>query len=431
MILEPIKPQVLAVRLIPRVDPQLKAQLGLRPDQDSVGLLTCTSDDALYTALDEGTKAAKVEVVYAKSFYAGASHASGPFSGEVIGIFAAQDPDTVSSALQAAIAYLESKAWFYSGNQAGTLAFFPHVIPSVGRYLGKLAGVEPGTAMAYLIAPPIEALLGLDAALKAADVQMKVFYAPPSETNFAGGLLVGDVPSVEAAAAAFQQTVLELAKTPQQLTPAQNVTLLTEKFGKPFERPNSPAALPYRILESGMELKSKPDGYTHLFTNASLVKKNHPAIRFRGELDLFQAQVIEASVACHSEGLLPLVSDLKDVLAYLRAIMASEVTGKPMPRLSVGGMDAEELHRISHNTAKFLGIGWVLPDATMGPAISKLNLLRATCRHVELEADAAFGDDSHLTPANRDSLMHGLNRLSNALYVLVCKALALRRPPKS
>ena len=47
----------------------------------AVGMLTCSSDDALYVALDEGTKAAPVEVVYARSFYAGSSYPSGPLSG--------------------------------------------------------------------------------------------------------------------------------------------------------------------------------------------------------------------------------------------------------------------------------------------------------------------------------------------------------------
>ncbi len=425
MILEPLKPQVLALRLIPMVDEQLKAQLGLGQQHNSVGIITCSSDDALYTALDEATKAAQVDVVYAKSFYAGANHASGPLSGEVIGILAAQDPDTVSSGLRASVAYLESKAWFFSANEESTLAFFPHVIPSVGRYLSKLAGVEEGTAMAYLIAPPIEAILGLDAALKAADVEMKVFYAPPSETNFAGGLLVGDVPAVEAAAAAFQQTVLETAGAPVRLTPEQSVHEIAEKFGKPFQRPGATSA-PFRILDSGMELESKPAGYTHLFSNQSLVRKNHPAIRFRGQLDLLQAQVIDAGVACKADGLSTIVADLDEVLSYLRSIMAAEVTGRPMPKLSIGGLTADELHRISHNTAKYLGVGWVLPDASMGPAVSALNRLRATCRQVEIEADSAFGGASHLSASNRDALLHGMNRLSNAFYVLVCKALALR-----
>ena len=34
-------------------------------------------------------------------------------------------------------------------------------------------------------------MVGLDAALKAADVRLCVFYGPPSETNFGGGLLTG------------------------------------------------------------------------------------------------------------------------------------------------------------------------------------------------------------------------------------------------
>src|SRR5688500_11853683 len=126
--LVPLKPQVLALRVIPDVEPQLGAQLGLSGTQRSLGLITCTSDDALYVALDEGTKAAPVDVVYARSFYAGAGHASGPLSGEVLGIYAGADPDKVRVALDAAVAHLESEAWFYAADEQGKLAFFPHVV---------------------------------------------------------------------------------------------------------------------------------------------------------------------------------------------------------------------------------------------------------------------------------------------------------------
>ena len=74
--LRPLPARVLAVRTIPRVDEALAARWKLPEGLRSVGLITCTSDDALYVALDEGTKAAPVEVVYARSFYAGAAHAS-------------------------------------------------------------------------------------------------------------------------------------------------------------------------------------------------------------------------------------------------------------------------------------------------------------------------------------------------------------------
>jgi len=424
MILEPIKPQVLAVRIIPNVDPQLHARLKLEPHHRAIGMITCTSDDALYASLDEGTKWAPADVVYAKSFYAGANHASGPFSGEIIGIFAAAEEESVVTAVRGTLEYLERKAWFYSADERNRLAFFPHVISSLGNYLSAQAGVAPGTPMAYLIAPPIEAILGLDAALKAAEVEMKVFYPPPSETNFSGGLLVGDLSEVEAAARAFQDAVLDLAAHPHRLTPDPKVEELARTFGK--AAPPAPT-LPYRIHESGFELAAKPDSHTHLFDNRSLVHKSHPVIRFRGKLDLLQAQVIDATVEARTAGWADLAADLDDVLVYLRGLMAAEVTGKPVPELTIAGFTAEELHRISHHTTQFLSVGWVLPDASMGPALSRLNLLRAACRDVELSALETFEGSDHLSAANRDTLLHGFNRLSNALYVLVCKAVSRRK----
>jgi ethanolamine utilization protein EutL len=433
MVLEPIKPRVLGLRAIPNVDPQLARDLKLQPHHRALGLITCTSDDALYTALDAGTKAADVDVVYARSFYAGSAHASGPLSGEVIGIFAAADEEIVASGISAALHYLETSAWFYAADEAGRLAFFPHVIPSVGRYLAGLAGVPPGTPMAYLIAPPIEATLGLDAALKAAEVDLKVFYAPPSETNYAGGLLTGSVESVEAAARAFQETVLDLSARPRFVTPTPDLECLTAAYAKARGARGAGAGLPYRILESGLELDEKPDGFTHLFDNRTLVPKGHPAIRFRGKLDLVQAQVLDAQLAAQGEGLADIVSDLEDVLRFLRELLGAEVSGRPMPLLGVGGFDAEELHKLSHNTMKFFGVGWVVPDVSMGATAVKLNLLRATCREVEIAASDAYGDESHLSPTNRDALLHGLNRLSNAIYVLVCKVVARKKgvPPSN
>ena len=68
--------------------------------------------------------------------------------------------------------------------------------------------------MAYLIAPPVEAVCGIDDALKMADVEMKVFYGPPTETNFAGGLLVGDQAACKAACEAFAQRICNIAQNP-------------------------------------------------------------------------------------------------------------------------------------------------------------------------------------------------------------------------
>jgi len=213
-ILDPIIPQILSARIIPNVDPGFAQKMNLRPDQRSLGLITCNIDDALYVSIDEGTKMADVQVVYAKSFYAGAAHASGPLSGEIIAIFAGPDPAEVRAALNATQAYAENEAWFFAANETGTNAFFAHTISRTGSYLSKLAGIPMGEPLAYLIACPLEATYGLDAALKAAEVKIKVWFEPPSETNFSGGLLTGSQSACKAACEAFREAVLDVANNP-------------------------------------------------------------------------------------------------------------------------------------------------------------------------------------------------------------------------
>jgi ethanolamine utilization microcompartment shell protein EutS len=87
--------------------------------------------------------------------------------------------------------------------------YLAHTVSRTGAFLSKEAGVPEGTALAYLIAPPLESMYALDAAMKAADVKLQKLYAPPSETNFGGGLLSGSQSACEAACAAFAQAVAE------------------------------------------------------------------------------------------------------------------------------------------------------------------------------------------------------------------------------
>ncbi|MDN4526634.1 ethanolamine utilization microcompartment protein EutL [Fictibacillus fluitans] len=209
-----LKAEILAIRMIPNADDSFCKSLQLRHHQKSLGMLTTTIDDIGYTALDEATKQADVEVVYARSFYGGANHSSGPLSGEFIGIIAGSSPDEVKSGIDAARNTIEFGASFESLNADGTHAFFAHVIPRTGSYLSKLAEIQQGDPLAYLIAPPLESVYGIDAALKAADVQLVKFFGPPSETNFGGGLLTGSESACRAAADAFRESVIRIAEDP-------------------------------------------------------------------------------------------------------------------------------------------------------------------------------------------------------------------------
>ena len=205
----PVK--ILAMRYLANASPGLGKALGAPEGYPSLGILTTDSDDATYIALDQATKAADVKVCYAKSFYAGAANASTPYAGEVIGIIAGKTPGAVRSGMEAAVGAL-SRVGFDAVRDVPYLA---HTVSSVGSYLAGEAGVREGSALAYLIAPPLESMYAMDAALKAADVKLCKLYGPPSETNFGGGLLSGSQSACDAACAAFAAAVAEVAEKPK------------------------------------------------------------------------------------------------------------------------------------------------------------------------------------------------------------------------
>ncbi|KGX84506.1 ethanolamine utilization microcompartment protein EutL [Pontibacillus litoralis] len=211
---DPIHAQVLGVKVISNVSPDMAEKLELQPHQKSLGIITSDIDDVTYTALDEATKSADVDVVYANSMYAGSANASTKLAGEVIGILAGTSPAEVRSGLNAAIDFIEHGAHFTSANDDDSIIYFAHCVSRTGTHLSEVAGVNEGEAVAYLIAPPLESMYALDAALKAADVQVAAFFGPPSETNFGGALLTGTQSACKAACDAFADAVNFVADNP-------------------------------------------------------------------------------------------------------------------------------------------------------------------------------------------------------------------------
>ena len=202
-VLQPVPVRVLASRIIPSVDPGLAAAFKLEPRHRALALFTADSDDVSYIAIDEVTKKAAV-----------AAHASGPYSGEFIGILAAETPGDVEEGLRIAVDYAQNRVSFLTADPEGKLIFLSHLVSSCGTYVAEQAGIPVGTALAWLIAPPLEATFGLDAALKAADVRLVKHFPPPSETNFSGGWLAGDQAACQAACQAFTEAVLGVAASP-------------------------------------------------------------------------------------------------------------------------------------------------------------------------------------------------------------------------
>ncbi|MGO0986367.1 ethanolamine utilization microcompartment protein EutL [Clostridioides difficile] len=209
-----IRPKILGIKMISNISPEMAQKLKLNSDHKSLGFITADCDDVTYTALDEATKASEVDVVYAKSMYAGATNASTKLAGEVLGIIAGPSPAEVRSGLNAVVDFMEYGATFISANDDDSIVYYAHCVSRTGTYLSKVAGIKEGEAIAYLVAPPLEAMYALDSALKAADVSLCELFEPPTETNFGGALLTGSQSACKAACDAFAEAVKSVADDP-------------------------------------------------------------------------------------------------------------------------------------------------------------------------------------------------------------------------
>lgn len=212
-----IKTTILGVQVIPNIDDTLRMKYRIRKSHKSLGIITTDCDDVSYAALDEATKKADVSVAYAASMFAGAKNAATKLTGEFIGMLSGENPEEVKSGLEAAVSYIENDSFFYSANEEDSIVYYAQCISRAGSFLSKEAKIEEGRALAYLVAPPLEAMVGIDAAMKAAGVELKAVYKPPTNTNFAGALLTGDQSACQAACDAFAEKVCQVAENPRIL----------------------------------------------------------------------------------------------------------------------------------------------------------------------------------------------------------------------
>lgn len=178
----------------------------------------------------------------------------------------------------------------------------------------------------------------------------------------------------------------------------------------------------YVDYETGAGYTEKPEFMTQIFGN-KLVDKNHPRIKYRGQLDFVQAEVVNAQCVVdkesHSERL---VKDLDDILDCLRKLMVAEIMEQDYDKDTILGLTHEELREHSHNPMKFYNIKqMMLPDHTMGIEYSLLNKIRTEIRIAELVAVDAFQENRKM---HRIDIIEELNRLSSALHIMMCKYLA-------
>ena len=202
-----------------------------------------------------------------------------------------------------------------------------------------------------------------------------------------------------------RQTVIR-HKPYEEKTPRQNVPgETTAKVGSRKLMPASPSGV-------------KPEHMTHLHQGA-LVSKTHPVIAYRGQLDLFQCELVEAQVYFEQVGEEGLIQTLEEITSFARALMVNEVKESPFEWETLIGRTPEELREQSHHPQKYFGVEHTPLSYSHGMVVAKLQHLRAKSREVELYANRAFTNEAG--ECTRTDLIQPLNRLSSALYILACE----------
>ncbi|MDR1422367.1 MAG: ethanolamine utilization microcompartment protein EutL [Coriobacteriales bacterium] len=218
---EILRAELVCQKIIPNVDAGLAKHLKLRDDQRSLALFTASVDDITFIACDEATKKADIEVVYCESTFSALDDPYAKLSGEAIALLAAPNPAEARAGLEAAIDHVYNGAYYVNADEAGESIYMAHTISSSGSYLPTLCDVlevAPGTPMAYCMAPPVEMFYAVDAALKAAEVQIAGFFNPPlNTTNIAGAIMIGTQSACKAACDAFAAACIYVANHPTEL----------------------------------------------------------------------------------------------------------------------------------------------------------------------------------------------------------------------
>lgn len=212
-----LKGTILSKKIIPNMHDDYRMQFTIPEGHRSLGIFTADCDDVCYIGMDEATKSTNIEVIYATALYAGAANASFKLSGEFYGAFSAPNPEDIVSAFNIIQQVVDNEAYFTSCNDDNSIAYIAYTQSRSGTYWPQISKVKEGNALLYVIAPPNESMYAMDAALKAADVEVAAFWTPPTYTNCGGGILTGEQSACIAAGEAFANACQYVADHPLEL----------------------------------------------------------------------------------------------------------------------------------------------------------------------------------------------------------------------
>ena len=166
----------------------------------------------------------------------------------------------------------------------------------------------------------------------------------------------------------------------------------------------------FQLLGGGFT-EEKPEHMTHLNAQV-LVRKDHPRIRFRGMLDLLEAELLLCMEKCPS-----VQGQLGEILNFVRELVRCDVLEEPVGKGTLCGLTMEQLRSRSHRPQDYYGQPHFMPSASDAPELLLINRARCVARQGELAAVEAFSDREG-NPTRMD-ILQAMNRVSSMLYLVM------------
>ena len=114
-----------------------------------------------------------------------------------------------------------------------------------------------------------------------------------------------------------------------------------------------------------------------------------------------------------------LLEDLEEILGVLRQMMRCEVLEEAFRFESILGLTSQQLREQSHDPQKNYGIAPMqLPSWKFGKGYAMLNHMRTAVRETESAAAEAFCTREG---CSRPDILEGLNRMSSAFHIMMCR----------
>lgn len=167
-----------------------------------------------------------------------------------------------------------------------------------------------------------------------------------------------------------------------------------------------------------MAARQKPEHMTHL-DHKTLVRKDHPRIRFRGMIDAMEAEILVCQHQAVQAGHVQLTMELQQMLQFVRDLIPCDVLGRPVGEISLCGYTADELREHSHHPDSHYGQPHFMAAVTDDPALLYVNRLRTLVRQAELAGYEAFRN--YDGSVSRPDIMLAMNRLSSLCWIMMIK----------